>query len=81
MSIHGRLDLVNSARRRLSAPSSKWAGGTRQPLPKLRRFVPHTFAAYHEPFLGSGAMFLDMWRRALLDGHRCRLTESNADPI
>ena len=33
-------------------------GGKRQLLGELRRFIPADFGAYHEPFLGSGAVFL-----------------------
>jgi DNA adenine methylase len=62
-------------------PFLKWAGGKRQLLPELRRFVPPRFAAYHEPFLGSGALFFDLWRRGLLDGRRCRLTDINPDLV
>ena len=38
-------------------PFLKWAGGKRQLLPVLRRFYPDRFRGYHEPFLGSGAVF------------------------
>lgn len=62
-------------------PFLKWAGGKRQLLPELRRFVPPRFAAYHEPFLGSGALFFDLWHRRLLDGRRCRLTDINPDLV
>ena len=41
-------------------PFLKWAGGKRQLLPQLRRFYPDQFDAYHEPFLGSGAVFFDL---------------------
>jgi hypothetical protein len=33
-------------------PFLKWAGGKRQLLPELRRFVPPAIAGDHEPFLG-----------------------------
>src|SRR5688572_13828250 len=41
-------------------PFLKWAGGKRQLLRELRRFVPPAFRGYHEPFLGSGALFFDL---------------------
>ena len=41
-------------------PFLKWAGGKRQLLPHLRRFVPQRFSAYFEPFLGSGAFFFHL---------------------
>src|SRR5690606_3015708 len=42
-------------------PILKWAGGKRQLLPVLRRFVPSAFTTYHEPFVGSAALFFDLW--------------------
>jgi DNA adenine methylase len=62
-------------------PFLKWAGGKRQLLRELRRFVPRQFEAYHEPFLGSGALFFDLWRRGMLEGRACRLTDINPDLV
>jgi DNA adenine methylase len=62
-------------------PFLKWAGGKRQLLGELRRFVPPRFGAYHEPFLGSGALFFDLWRGGILAGHRCTLSDVNADLV
>jgi DNA adenine methylase len=62
-------------------PFLKWAGGKRQLLHELRRFIPSTFTAYHEPFLGSGAVFFDLWRRGLLLNKVCRLTDINPDLV
>lgn len=62
-------------------PFLKWAGGKRQLLRELRRFVPAGFTAYHEPFLGSGAVFFDLWRQGALAGRPCRLTDINADLV
>jgi site-specific DNA-adenine methylase len=47
-------------------PFLKWAGGKRQLLPQIRRFYPKSFAAYYEPFVGSGAVFFDLYTRGLL---------------
>ncbi len=38
-------------------PVLKWAGGKRQLLPELLRRLPPRFGAYHEPFVGGGALF------------------------
>jgi DNA adenine methylase len=62
-------------------PFLKWAGGKRQLLPELRRYVPREFAAYHEPFLGSGALFFDLWRRNRLHGIACQLGDANPDLV
>jgi DNA adenine methylase len=60
-------------------PFLKWAGGKRQLLSELRRFIPADFGAYHEAFLGSGAVFFDLWRTGVLTGRLCRLTDINPD--
>ena len=62
-------------------PILKWAGGKRQLLPELRRFYPDRFGTYFEPFLGSGAVFLDLHNSGLLDGRDVRLSDINADII
>jgi len=38
-------------------PFIKWAGGKRQLLPELLRYVPERFNRYIEPFVGGGALF------------------------
>jgi DNA adenine methylase len=62
-------------------PFLKWAGGKRQLLRELRRFLPPAIGAYHEPFLGSGALFFDLWRTGHLGGISCYLADANADLI
>jgi DNA adenine methylase len=62
-------------------PFLKWAGGKRQLLRELRRFIPSRFGAYHEPFLGSGALFFDLWAAGTLTGHSCTLSDINADLV
>ncbi len=44
----------------LAAPVLKWAGGKRQILQKIMKFVPEKFNIYHEPFLGGGAVLLEL---------------------
>lgn len=62
-------------------PILKWAGGKRQLLPELRPYYPRRFGRYVEPFLGSGAVFLDLHNRGLLAGRRVALSDINADVI
>ena len=62
-------------------PILKWAGGKRQLLPVLRQYYPSRFSRYLEPFLGSGAVFLDCHNRGLLEGKRVQLSDVNADVI
>src|SRR3954447_25017208 len=62
-------------------PILKWAGGKRQLLPELRPFYPPAFARYFEPFLGSGAVFLDLHNGGRLEGCDVHLSDINADII
>ena len=62
-------------------PILKWAGGKRQLLPELRRFYPDRFDRYVEPFVGSGAVFLDLHNQGRLDGLPVLLADSNRDVI
>ncbi|MDB9251865.1 DNA adenine methylase [Halorubrum ezzemoulense] len=40
-------------------PILKWAGGKRQLLSEITALFPTTYEAYHEPFVGGGAVFFD----------------------
>ena len=62
-------------------PLLKWAGGKRQLLPQLRRFYPAEFGRYVEPFVGSGAVFFDLYNAGRLRGKDALLIDSNADLI
>jgi DNA adenine methylase len=62
-------------------PLLKWAGGKRQLLPELRRFYPSEFGRYIEPFVGSGAVFFDLYNAGRLRGREAVLIDSNADLI
>ena len=62
-------------------PFLKWAGGKRQLLPQLRRHYPPRFDRYIEPFLGSGAVFFDLFDRGALRGRSAWLTDVNPDLI
>ena len=70
-----------SAGSRPVRPFLKWAGGKRQLLPRIREFYPATFAAYREPFLGSGAVFFDLVNQGRLVGRRTVLTDTNGDLV
>jgi DNA adenine methylase len=62
-------------------PFLKWAGGKRQLLPALRRFYPARIRRFHEPFVGSGAVFFDLWQAGRLAGRPVVLTDVNADLV
>lgn len=55
----------------------KWAGGKRQLLAELRRFVPERFGRYYEPFVGGGALFFALGpARATLSDDNERLVHT-----
>lgn len=62
-------------------PLLKWAGGKRQLLPALRTFYPESFGRYFEPFVGSGAVYFDLYASGRLAGAGATLTDCNADLI
>ena len=41
-------------------PFVKWAGGKRQILDKLKKYIPEEFNTYYEPFVGGGALLFDL---------------------
>jgi DNA adenine methylase len=41
-------------------PFVKWAGGKRQLLPILSKYIPKKFDSYFEPFLGGGAVLFHL---------------------
>lgn len=42
------------------SPFVKWAGGKTQLLEKLEERMPETYSRYYEPFIGGGALLLDI---------------------
>lgn len=49
-------------------PFLKWAGGKGQLLGTLARHLPHSVPGYHEPFVGSGALFFHLHRTGGIRG-------------
>jgi len=43
----------------MAQPFLKWAGGKRQLLPVISKFIPH-FNQYYEPFIGAGAVLFSL---------------------
>ena len=41
-------------------PFVKWAGGKRQIIDKLKKYVPEEFNTYYEPFVGGGALLFEL---------------------
>lgn len=56
------------AKNKFLRPFLKWAGGKRQLLPEIRRYVPKNFNIYYEPFVGAGAVLFDLQpKRAIVN--------------
>lgn len=45
---------------KLVLPIVKWAGGKRQLLPEIKKYVPKKYSTYYEPFVGGGAVLFDI---------------------
>lgn len=41
-------------------PFVKWAGGKRQIIDKLKKYVPEEFDTYYKPFVGGGALLFEL---------------------
>lgn len=41
-------------------PFLKWAGGKKQLLPEIKKYVPANYSTYYEPFVGGGAVFFEL---------------------
>ncbi|MDB7776096.1 DNA adenine methylase [Lactiplantibacillus plantarum] len=44
----------------LVKPFVKWAGGKRQLMPQITKYMPKSFGRYFEPFVGGGAVFFNL---------------------
>jgi DNA adenine methylase len=58
-------------------PFLRWVGGKTRLLNTILPHVPHTIKDFHEPFLGSGAMFFALQNRA----RTCYLSDLNSELI
>lgn len=61
----------------MAKPFIKWVGGKTQLLPELLARVPAAFEAYHEPFLGGGALFWALQAAGRLEGKKVYLSDAN----
>lgn len=59
----------------LVQPFLKWAGGKRQLLPEIRKYVPPRMREYYEPFIGGGAVLFG------LQPSRASINDANAELV
>ncbi len=44
----------------LAQPFLKWAGGKRQLMPMIKKYIPQKYTQYYEPFVGAGAVLFSL---------------------
>ena len=69
------------AQHAMPRPFVKWVGGKGQLLERLLQRIPSDFGAYHEPFVGGGALFFGLWRQRRLQRRPAYLADINAELI
>lgn len=52
--------MATKSKNKLLQPFLKWAGGKRQLLPEIRKYIPTKYNTYYEPFVGAGAVLFDL---------------------
>lgn len=62
-------------------PFIKWAGGKRGLIEQLFAKFPTDFNNYHEPFLGGGAIFFELYSRGMLKSKKTYLSDINSELI
>ncbi|MCC6142481.1 MAG: DNA adenine methylase [Candidatus Hydrogenedentes bacterium] len=64
-------------------PFLKWVGGKGQLLPELMKRVAmaRPFKRYHEPFVGGGALFFELYRQGALGRKQACLSDNNLSLI
>ncbi|MDD4503585.1 MAG: DNA adenine methylase [Clostridiaceae bacterium] len=55
--------MAASKKNRLVQPVVKWAGGKRQLLQEIDKYIPKKISTYYEPFLGGGALLFHLQPR------------------
>ncbi len=62
-------------------PFVKWVGGKRGLIEQILPLFPTKFKSYHEPFLGGGALFFELYSRGALKGKKVFLSDINSELI
>lgn len=61
-------------------PIIKWAGGKRQIMNDILNNFPNDFNNYHEPFIGSGSVVIEMYNRQMLKNKKIYISD-NMKPL
>lgn len=56
-------------------PFVKWVGGKRQLIEKIKNRMPRNYNKYFEPFVGGGALFME------LQPNECYINDANSELI
>lgn len=72
---------VNTIFAKQYQPFIKWVGGKRGLLGQILEKFPTKFENYHEPFLGGGAVFFELYSRGLLRNRKVYLSDINGELI
>ncbi|NPA10781.1 MAG: DNA adenine methylase [Epsilonproteobacteria bacterium] len=66
---------------KIAKPFVKWAGGKRQLIPELLKYIPGNFNNYFEPFAGGGALFFELYNLGILKDKQVFLFDNNKELI
>ena len=72
---------VNTIYTKKYQPFIKWVGGKRGLLTQILEKFPEKFENYHEPFLGGGAVFFELYSKGLLTNKKIYLSDINFELI
>ena len=72
---------VNTLITKKYQPFIKWVGGKRGLLKQLLPLFPQEFKNYHEPFLGGGAVFFELYSLGYLKDKNIYLSDINTELI
>lgn len=61
-------------------PIVKWVGGKRQVMDQIIKNFPAVFNNYHEPFVGGGSVFMELYNSNLLDNKKIYISDI-LDPL
>ncbi len=72
---------INNVYTKKYQPFIKWVGGKRGLLKQLLPLFPKEFKNYHEPFLGGGAVFFELYSLGYLKDKKIYLSDINSELI